>query len=70
MPPSVPPEDYAIFREEVRAGLAELDRGEAVEHDEAIRRLRAAIAEGDASADAAPGVFDRLRMKHGLPERR
>jgi predicted transcriptional regulator len=35
-------EDQA-FRSEVRAGLAELDRGEGVDHDEAKRRLRAAI---------------------------
>lgn len=63
MAPSVPPEDDAIFRQEVRAGLAELDRGESIFHEEAERRLRAAIAEGDASDDAAPGIFDRIRAK-------
>jgi len=62
----VPSEDDAIFREEVRAGLAELDRGESVDHEEAKRRLCAAIAQGDASADAAPEVFARLRAKYGL----
>jgi predicted transcriptional regulator len=35
-------EDEA-FRSEVRAGLAELDGGEGIDHDEAKRRLRAAI---------------------------
>jgi predicted transcriptional regulator len=35
-------EDEA-FRHEVRAGIAELDRGETVEHADATRRLRAAI---------------------------
>jgi len=63
---AIPPEDDVIFREEVRAGLAELDRGESVDHEEAKRRLRAAIAEGDASADAAPEVFAPLRAKYGL----
>ena len=63
---AVPAEDDAIFREEVRAGLAELDRGESVDHEEAKWRLRAAIAGGDASADARPEVFARLRAKYGL----
>jgi hypothetical protein len=66
MPACHPPEDDASFREEVRAGLAELDRGQSVDHEEVKRRLRAAIAQGDASADAMPGVFERLRAKCGL----
>ena len=36
-------DDDVAFRQEVRAGLAELDRGEGVDHEEAKRRLRAAI---------------------------
>jgi predicted transcriptional regulator len=36
-------DEDAAFRAEVRAGIAELDRGEGVEHEEAMRRLRAAI---------------------------
>ncbi|HEY1690525.1 MAG TPA: hypothetical protein VGG39_00100 [Polyangiaceae bacterium] len=35
-----------------------------------LAKLRAAIAEGDASPDAEPGVFDRIRAKHGLPAAR
>jgi predicted transcriptional regulator len=36
-------DDDVAFRREVRAGLAELDRGEGIDHEEAKRRLRAAI---------------------------
>jgi predicted transcriptional regulator len=36
-------DDDVAFRQEVRAGLAELDRGEGIDHEEAKRRLRAAI---------------------------
>ncbi len=36
-------DDDAAFRAEVRAGLDELDQGEGIEHEEAKRRLRAAI---------------------------
>jgi putative addiction module CopG family antidote len=48
---------------------------EALEHEQQrqerkLAKLRAAIAEGDASPDAEPGVFDRIRAKHGLPAAR
>jgi predicted transcriptional regulator len=36
-------DEDAAFRKEVRTGIAELDRGEGIEHEEAMRRLRAAI---------------------------
>jgi predicted transcriptional regulator len=36
-------DEDAAFRCEVRAGLDELDRGDVVDHEEAKRRLRAAI---------------------------
>jgi predicted transcriptional regulator len=36
-------DEDAAFRAEVRAGLAELDAGKSVTHDEAMGRLRAAI---------------------------
>jgi predicted transcriptional regulator len=36
-------DDEVAFRQEVRAGLAELDRGEGIDHEDAKRRLRAAI---------------------------
>jgi Arc/MetJ-type ribon-helix-helix transcriptional regulator len=73
------PEDLARFAEgriaaglsasvedALRAGataLAEQQRRE----DAKLAKLRAAIDDGDASADAAPGVFDRVRVRHGLP---
>jgi hypothetical protein len=44
-------------------------RGKSIDHEEAERRLRSAIAEGDVSDDAGPGVFDRIRAKYGLPDR-
>jgi hypothetical protein len=34
-----------------------------------IASLRAAIDQGFASGIAKPGVFPRIRMKHGLPQR-
>jgi predicted transcriptional regulator len=36
-------DEDAAFRQEVRAGISELDRGGGIEHEEAMRRLRAAI---------------------------
>jgi putative addiction module CopG family antidote len=50
----------------LRAGKDALER-EQQRQERKLGKLRAAIAEGDASPDAAPGVFDRIRAKHGLP---
>jgi len=73
------PEDLARFAEgRVAAGLSTsvedaLRAGakalaELQGRDEAkLAKLRADIDAGDASADAAPGVFDRVRARHGLP---
>ena len=70
------PEDLARFAEaQVTAGRfasveAVLRAGkEALEHEQRrqerkLAKLREAIAEGDASPDAEPGVFDRIRAKH------
>jgi len=52
--------------EVVRAALRALDRDER-EYEARLAAVRAAIDEGDASPDAAPGVFERIRAKHGLP---
>ncbi|MGA7119193.1 MAG: type II toxin-antitoxin system ParD family antitoxin [Polyangiaceae bacterium] len=76
------PEDLARFAEaQVAAGrfasVEDVLRAgkEALEHEQRsqgrkLAKLREAIAEGDASADAEPGVFDRIRAKHGLPATR
>ena len=72
------PEDLARFAEaQVAAGRFDsvedvLRAGkEALVHEQRrqehkLAKLRAAIAEGDASPDAEPGVFERIRMKYGL----
>jgi antitoxin ParD1/3/4 len=52
--------------EVVRAALRALDRDER-EYEARLAAVRAATNEGDASPDAAPGVFERIRAKHGLP---
>jgi len=75
------PEDLARFAEAqvaagrfssvedvLRAGTDALERHQREETK--LVALRAAIAEGDASPDAPPGVFDRIRAKHGLPASR
>jgi len=60
----------------VAGNLMRLRAGkEALEHEQRrqerkLATLRAAIAEGDASPDAEPGVFDRIRAKFGLPAAR
>ena len=38
--------------------------------EQKVLALRSAIADGDASPDAEPGVFDRIRAKYGLPTSR
>ena len=60
--------DYANASEVMRTALRTLERDER-EFDEKMAVLRAAIAVGDASPDAEPGVFDRIRTKYGLPPR-
>ena len=58
--------DYANASEVMRAALRVLEKEEQ-EYEEKMAVLRAAIAEGDASPDAEPGVFERIRAKYGLP---
>ncbi len=53
----------------VRVGVAALER-EQRRYDAKMAELRAAIDEGDASPDAEPRVFDRIRAKYGLPSSR
>ncbi len=57
------------IEEVVRVGVAALER-EQQRYDAKMAKLRAAIDEGDASPDAEPGVFDRIRVKYGLPSSR
>lgn len=59
---------YANASEVVRSALRQLERDER-EYADKMNALRAAIALGDASPDAEPGVFVRLRKKYGLPQR-
>jgi antitoxin ParD1/3/4 len=56
---------YANASEVMRAALRLLEREER-EQDEKLRGLRAAIKMGLASGIAEPGVFSRIRRKHGL----
>ena len=53
-------------RAERTPGVAALER-EQRRYDAKMAELRAAIDEGDASPDAEPGVFDRIRANYGLP---
>jgi antitoxin ParD1/3/4 len=57
---------YANASEVMRAALRLLEEEER-EQEEKMRALRAAIKKGMASGIAEPGVFTRLRKKHGLP---
>jgi antitoxin ParD1/3/4 len=57
---------YANASEVMRAALRLLEKDER-EQEEKMRALRAAIKRGMASGIAEPGVFTRLRTKHGLP---
>jgi putative addiction module CopG family antidote len=50
---------YADGSEVIRCALRMLEK-EHQEHEEKMALLHAAISEGDASADAEEGVFDRL----------
>ncbi len=59
---------YANASEVMRTALRLLERDER-EYEEKMAALRSAIAEGDASGDGPPGVFSRMRKKHGLPRR-
>lgn len=59
---------YANASEVLRAALRLLERDEK-EYEEKLATLRAAIAAGDASPDAEPGVFSRIRKKFDLRQR-
>jgi len=59
---------YANASEVMRAALRALERDEQA-FEEKMAALKAAIAEGDASGDAEPGVFERVRAKYGLPKK-
>jgi antitoxin ParD1/3/4 len=59
---------YANASEVMRAALRLLEREER-EQEEKMRALRAAIKKGMASGIAEPGVFSRLRKKHGLAQK-
>ncbi len=59
---------YANASEVMRAALRLLERDEQ-EQEEKLRALRAAIKKGMASGVAEPGVFSRIRKKHGLPRK-
>ena len=59
---------YANASEVMRAALRLLERDER-EHEEKIVALRSAIERGIASGVAEPGVFSRVRSKHGLPRK-
>jgi antitoxin ParD1/3/4 len=57
---------YANASEVMRAALRMLEKDER-EQEEKMRALCAAIKKGMASGIVEPGVFSRLRKKHGLP---
>jgi antitoxin ParD1/3/4 len=57
---------YANASEVMRAALRTLERDEQ-ENAEKMSALREAIDRGFASGVAKPGVFARIRKKHGLP---
>ena len=59
---------YANASEVMRTALRLLERDER-EHEAKMAALRTAIDAGFASGIAAPGVFSRIRKKHGLPQR-
>jgi antitoxin ParD1/3/4 len=56
---------YANASEVMRSALRLLEREER-EDEEKLKALRKAIQEGLDSGVAEPGVFDRIRKKHGL----
>ena len=57
---------FASVEDVLRAGKEALEH-EQQRQERKLAKLRAAIAEGDASPDAEPGVFDRIRSELGLP---
>jgi antitoxin ParD1/3/4 len=59
---------YSNASEVMRAALRLLERDER-EQEEKLAALRSAIDKGMMSGIAAPGVFTRIRNKHGLPQR-
>jgi len=59
---------YANASEVMRAALRLLARDEQ-EQEQKLRALRAAIKIEMASGVAEPGVFSRVRKKHGLPRK-
>lgn len=59
---------YANASEVMRAALRLLERDE-MEQEAKLSALRAAIDKGLASGIAKPGVFARVRKKHGLLQR-
>lgn len=59
---------YANASEVMRSALRLLERDER-EYEEKLAALRTAIQEGLDSGIAEPGVFRRIREKHGLPEK-
>jgi len=59
---------YANASEVMRAALRLLERDER-EQEQRLRALRAAIKKGMASGVAKPGVFSRIRKKHGLRQK-
>lgn len=59
---------YANASEVMRTALRLLERDER-ENEVKMQALRTAIDEGMASEIAEPGVFARIREKHGLPQR-
>jgi antitoxin ParD1/3/4 len=60
---------YANASEVMRTALRLLERDER-ENEAKMAALRAAIDAGFASGIAKPGVFSRIRKKHGLPQRK
>jgi antitoxin ParD1/3/4 len=59
---------YSNASEVMRAALRLLERDER-EHEEKMAALRSAIDKGFASGVAEPGVFSRIRARHGLPQK-
>ena len=59
---------YSNASEVMRTALRLLERDERGQ-EEKLAALRSAIDRGIASGLAKPGVFSRLRAKHGLPQR-
>jgi antitoxin ParD1/3/4 len=59
---------YANASEVMRTALRLLERDERA-YEEKMAALRTAIDKGIASGVAGPGVFSRIRKKHGLSQR-